>query len=272
MGSRGGCNAHIYEIKVTPDSKIVMLAYFHDVYSSMLIMQKSEDGWTVNETEIDEDCGPWVLGAVSLGCHGNPFVLCESGCLKDYHLCLGTTDKNFEDWPHHPHTSEGFEFDESETLGVSGLILELPFLILVNENPDYHEDSVALRVFHIDTYKVLKAFGYSRGRCTNLVTNEYVVVQLQETRSRDQHGFYVLIYDKKMLLDSKKTVDDVKIQRIEIKQDTLISINTTSLVFAEQKSWSSKGEDLGVLNFWLGRDPLGIKEAGGKERQAEEKS
>ena len=36
-----GCNAHIYEIKVTPDGKIVILAYFHDSYSSMLIMQKS---------------------------------------------------------------------------------------------------------------------------------------------------------------------------------------------------------------------------------------
>ena len=118
----------------------------------------------------------------------------------------------------------------------------------------------------MDTYKVLKAFGYSSGRCTNLMTNEYVVVQLQRTWSRDEH---VLIYDKKMLLDTKKTAEDVKIQRIEIEYDTLMSINTTSLVFAEQKSWSSKGQDLGVLNFWVGRDPLGIKEEGDNKRQAE---
>ena len=265
--SRGKCNAHIYEIKVTPDGKIVMLAYFHDVYSTMLIMQKSGDGWTVDETDIDEDCEPYELCAVSLGCHGNPFILCDT--LKDYHLCFGSAEKNFEDWSHHPHNGEGFEFDESETSGVSGLFLEPPFLILVNDNPDYHQDSVALRVLHIDTYKVLKAFGYSTGRCTNLVTNEYVVVQLQETRSRDQCGFYVLIYDRKMLLDSKKTAADVKIQRIEMEQDTLISINTTSLVFAENYSWSSKGQDFGVLNFWVGRDPLGIREEGDTDRQAE---
>ena len=30
-----GCNAHIYEIKVTPDGEIVILAFFHDSYSSM---------------------------------------------------------------------------------------------------------------------------------------------------------------------------------------------------------------------------------------------
>ena len=257
----GKCIAHIYEIKVTPEGKIVILANFHDAYTSMLIMQKTGDIWTVNGTDIDENCGSGFLNELSLGCHGNPYVLCESGCLKDYHLCLGSTEKNFVDWPHHPHNSEGFEFDERETSGISGLSLEPPFLILVNDNPDY-DISVALRVFHIDTHKVLKDFGNSRGRCTNLMTNEFVVVQLQETRSREQQD-YILIYDKKMLLDSEKTAEDVKIQMIEIEHDTLISINTTSLIFAEQRSWSSTGRNLGVLNFWVERD---LREEGNEER------
>ena len=68
-----------------------------------------------------------------------------------------------------------------------------------------------------------------------------------------------------MLLDLKKTAEAVKIQRIEIEYNYLMSINTTSLLFAERKSWPSKGQDLGVLNFWVERDPVGLKEEGDKE-------
>ena len=98
---------------------------------------------------------------------------------------------------------------------------------------------------------------------------KYAVVQFQETWSRGQHCYYILIYDKKMLQNYKKTAEDVKIQRIEIEYNYLMSINTTSLLFAERKSWPSKGQDLGVLNFWVERNPLGLKEEGDKDRQAE---
>ena len=111
-------------------------------------------------------------------------------------MCLGSAEKNFEDWPLHPHNNEGFEFDESKTSGFltqeSVVSLWSP-LVLVDDNPDYQEHSVALRVFHNDTYKVLKTFRYSRWRYTNLMANEYAVVQFQETWSRGQHGYYILI-------------------------------------------------------------------------------
>ena len=119
----------------------------------------------------------------------------------------------------------------------------------------HYRDSAAMRVYEMDTYKVLKAFGSSRGRCVNLITNEYVVVQLQGMWG-DQ-GDYVLIYDKKMLLDMKKTAEEVKVQRIEInRMGTLMGINRTSLVFAEYGlGWRRNQEhvlDLSVLNFWVG--------------------
>ena len=112
----------------------------------------------------------------------------------------------------------------------------------------------------MDTYKALKAFGYSRGTCSQLTTNECAVVQLQSTRSTDQCGDYVLIYDKKMLLDPTKTAEDVKTQRIEINQESLMmSINTTSLVFVGNQPWRSN-VDLGVLNFWLERGTMGFQD------------
>ena len=262
--SAGGCNAQIYEIKVTPDDgKIVFLATFHDSYSSMWIMKKSEEnGWTAVEVPIDENCGPGTcyLGYAELGCHGNPFILCHSGRLKDFRLCFDSAEETFEDKCQHPHNDEGLEFDESETSGICGLFMEPPYLVLVNRNPDYAEDSVALRVYQMDTYKALKAFGYSRGTCSQLTTNECAVVQLQSTRSTDQCGDYVLIYDKKMLLDPTKTAEDVKTQRIEINQETLMmSINTTSLVFVGNQPWRSN-VDLGVLNFWLERGTMGFQD------------
>jgi len=149
--------------------------------------------------------------------------------------------------------------------------------VLVKEN---YKESTALMVYHMETYKVLKAFEYSKGRCMNLITNEYVVVQLQ----RDQHlGIYVLIYDKKMLLDLNKTVEDVKMQRIQINhyirytQFTRMSINTTSLVFAQDTTWGQKVEELpglglSVLNFWVGKEKVAIKEECDENGQAEKKA
>ena len=126
----------------------------------------------------------------------------------------------------------------------------------------------------MDTYKVLKAFGSSRGRCVNLITNEYVVVQLQGMWG-DQ-GDYVLIYDKKMLLDMKKTAEEVKIQRIEINQERItMSINRTSLVFAEDGLYPRRNQELSVLNFWVGgREELDTKEdeEGDETGQAEKKA
>ena len=124
----------------------------------------------------------------------------------------------------------------------------------------------------MDTYKVLKAFEYSKGRCNSLITNEYVVVQLQ-VQWGDQ-GDYVLIFDKKMLLDMKKTAEEVKIQRIEINQERItMSINRTSLVFAEDGLYWRRNQELSVLNFWVGgKEKLVTKEEGDETGQAEKKA
>ena len=116
----------------------------------------------------------------------------------------------------------------------------------------------------MSTYKELKAFGYRRGRCENLVTNKYVVVQLQSTTPNESN--YILIYDRKTLLDPRKSAEDVKIQRIEINHEQLMSINTTSLVFAARELGGSD-VDLKVINFWLERDPVGFQDGLGEDVQ-----
>ena len=264
---KGVCNVSVYDVKVTPSGNVVFLASFFDAYSSMFIMKKSEGSWNVTETPIDERCEPLQLGTLQLGCLGNPFILCKDRGQESYYLCFGSAENNFEDWSHHPHTDEGFEgfeLDENITSGICALFVEPPFIILVNENPDYEEESVAMRVYQMSTYKELKAFGYRRGRCENLVTNKYVVVQLQSTTPDESN--YILIYDRETLLDPWMSAEDVKIQRIEINHEQLMSINTTSLVFAARERRGSN-VDLKVLNFWLERDPVGFQDGLGEDEQ-----
>ena len=276
-GGEASGTCGIEDIKVTPHGKIVLRTLNRSplsaTASSVLIMKKGEDGWTVDDSPMLNRCGFAMDENVKLGCHGDYFVLWESG--GNNRLSFGSAENNFEDWSGHPHNDQGLEFERAETLGIDGLLLEPPFLILVNRNL---RDSEALRVYEMDTYKVLKAFGSSRGRCVNLITNEYVVVQLQGMWG-DQ-GDYVLIYDKKMLLDMKKTAKEVKVQRIEInRMGTLMGINRTSLVFAEYGlGWRRNQEhvlDLSVLNFWVGgKEELVTKEdeEGDETGQAEKKA
>ena len=67
---------------------------------------------------------------------------------------------------------------------IAGLFLEPPFLVLVSHKK-WREDigivSNGLEVYNMESYEKLKAFEEERGRCNNLITNEYVVAQLQET-------------------------------------------------------------------------------------------
>ena len=279
----------IEDIRMTPHGKIVLLTRNRspnsDSASSVLIMKKAEDGWTVDDSPMFDRCGFAMDENVSLGCHGDYFVLWERA--TDYRCSFGSAENNFEDWSGHPHNDQGLEFDGEETDGIRSLFLEPPFLILVNRNHDQQRhESAALMVYQMDTYKVLKAFEPSRGRCKSLITNEHVVVQLQ-VQWGDQDGDYILVYDKKMLLDMKKTAEEVMIQRIEINQGTLMSINTTSLVFAEDSWWQDcqehGGLGLSMLNFWVGREKLGTQVQEGREklsikeeeydpRQAEKKS
>ena len=291
------CDCHdkgtIMDIKVTPHGKIVLLASTggaadSNPASSVLIMKKSEDGWTVDDPPIVERCRFPMGETISLGCLGDYFVLWDWDLdwdwqaprrkdPKEYKFSFGSAEINFEDLDSVDWCgSQGLEFDREETNGICGLILEPPFLILVNRNPDHGSHvSEALMVYQMDTYKVLKAFEYSRGRCKSLITNEYVVVQLQVQWLQAQGGDYILIYDKKMLLDVKKTAEEVEIQRIELNQQgTLMNINTTSLVFAKDDLWSWRrsqehpGLDLSVLNFWVGRETLGIQVQEGREKLA----
>ena len=79
-----------------------------------------------------------------------------------------------------------------------------------------------------------------------------------------------------MLLDVKKTAGEVKIQRIEInlQQGLLMSINRTSLIFAQNGWWrrNNQEHDLSVLNFWVGREKQVAKEEGDETGQPEKKA
>ena len=121
----------------------------------------------------------------------------------------------------------------------------------------------------MESYEKLKAFDEEKGRCCNLITNEYVVAQYAVERGAPA---YVLLYDKKTLLNPKTTVEEVRTQRIEIQFPTWaiprMSINTTTLVFAVsrgQNVW-----DLRVLNFWVEREALGVNEDRHENDQAEQ--
>ena len=270
----------IEDIKVTPHGKIVLLKKNEDgdadTASALLIMEKSDDGWTVDDSPMHWRCG--FAMDKHLGCHGDYYLFWEA---NSSNFSFGSAEKNFEDWCGHPHNQEGMKFDPDEipNRGFSGgFFLEPPFMVLVKGHPKSR--SAALMVYQMETYKVLKAFDYSRGRCLNLITNQYVVVQLQFDNA-GFHDDYVLIFDKKMLLDVNTTAEEVKIQKVEINQHSLnlMSINTTSLVFAKNTSWKpgpsgdwkNVGKDLSILNFWVERENMGRKEEEDESGQAEKK-
>ena len=285
-----GVKAVIYDIKVTPHGKIVLVATkgiprtpgrssgWEPSLTSVLIMKKSEDGWTVDDPE---KLNRWMGHLFKLGCHGDYFVLDDWDCaLRDWRsprnpleheLFFGSADINTEELDSGDELPwfQGLKFGEITGRGVYGLILEPPFLILSYKKNASHS---RLMVYQMDTFEVLKAFEYSRGDCVDLNSNEYVVVQLNkcwrnEVYKRKEVYNCVFIYDKKMLLDTKKIAEDVNIQRIEINRESItMSINRTNLVFAQRFDYLLQRNQehdsyLCVLNFWVGgREELDIRE------------
>ena len=76
--------------------------------SSVLIMKKSEDGWTVDDPPIVERCRFLMGETVSLGCLGDYFVLWDWDLEfdwqaprrkdpKEYKFSFGSAEINFED-------------------------------------------------------------------------------------------------------------------------------------------------------------------------------
>ena len=123
----------------------------------------------------------------------------------------------------------------------------------------------------MESYEKLKAFDEAKGRCCELITNEFAVAQFQ--RTHDEQAFvrdppdYVLLYGKKMLLNPKTTVKEVRTQMIEVPFNSRMSINTTSLafvVFTDQKIWN-----LRVLNFWVETGALDSNEQVHENSQVE---
>ena len=270
----------IDDIKVTPHGKIVLAAttgvpnWHPPSPTSVLIMKKSEDGWTVDHPEKLKEWRFPMRYQFNLGCHGDYFVLYD--CDRVYYpleheLFFGSADINTEELDSGDTLPgfQGLKFYQGEITGggISGLILEPPFLILSYKKKASHSQ---LMVYQMDTFEVLKAFEYSRGDCLELISNEYVVVQLKRCWRNQEVYNCVFIYDKKMLLDKKKIAEDVNIQRIEInRRDITISINRTNLVFAQSFSYLQRNQehdlDLSVLNFWVGgREELDIRE--GREK------
>ena len=279
----------IYDIKVTPHGKIVLAATtgihrssgWDPSPTSVLIMKKSEDGWTVDHPE---KLKRWIFPMgyeFNLGCHGDYFVLYDWDCVYldrlappnplEHELFFGSADINTEELDSGDTLPwfQGLKFYQGEITGrgISGLILEPPFLILSYQKKASHSQ---LMVYQMDTFEVLKAFEYSRGDCVDLISNEYVVVQLKRCWRNQEVYNCVFIYDKKTLLDTKKIAEDVNIQRIEINRRSItMSINRTNLVFAQKFSYLQRNQehdlDLSVLNFWVGgREELDIREGSEK--------
>ena len=84
------------DIKVTPHGKIVLLAKYR--YSSLLvIMKKAEDGWTIDDSPMEQRCGFKLNDTVYLGCYGDYFDLSNHGSGSNYYyrLSFGSPENNF---------------------------------------------------------------------------------------------------------------------------------------------------------------------------------
>ena len=80
-GGEASGTCGIEDIKVTPHGKIVLRTLNRSplsaTASSVLIMKKGEDGWTVDDSPMLNRCGFAMDGNVKLGCHGD-YSFCAS--------------------------------------------------------------------------------------------------------------------------------------------------------------------------------------------------